>query len=67
MKDDVAHVLYLVQGTTQELEISGGHISVQMDDPGTAILVASGRYRRPRELHLFRHAQYVKVVRGDQD
>ena len=65
MKGDVALVLYLVEGTTQELEISGGHISVQMNAWGTLINVASDRYSRPEELHMFRVADYVKVVRGD--
>lgn len=56
-------MIYQVDGTTRVVQLSGGHVSVQM--PDATVVTISDRFGvSPSRVHLFRRAEYVDVERG---
>lgn len=61
---DSASIVYQIDGTTRNMTVEGGHLTVQMLDHCTTVTVSDSIGGRVTTAHMFRWADYVEIHRG---
>lgn len=61
---DKASIVYKIDGTTRNMTVEGGHLTVQMLDHCTIVTVSDSISGRVSTTHMFRWADYVEIHRG---